>query len=185
MNYYLAQRLQAMKAVLAPDEEAWLRHIFRWYSRTFHTPLHQVEELPIEDVLQAFYEDRYEDMEEEERKKEIAELLETPAERQERLRAKDEERYEAYEFSRFSEEEERKKVEAKRLADLKPEGAKAMLQHREAPETTLPRSPPPTPMKELKELPPDIEMKFVTDEEFEASLEGQSLPLAKKPQSSQ
>ena len=184
MNYYLALRLQALQSVLVPDEEANLRHIFRWYSRTFHTPLHTVEELPLEDVLRSFYEQSYEELSEEDRKTELRELLETPEERKARLRAKDEERAEAFEFSKFTAEEERKKEEKKKLADLKPEEGRPLAIKREVPETSLPKSQPVIPMKDLKELPPDIEMKFVSDEDFEAELNAQAMIPPTKPQSS-
>lgn len=39
-----------------------LRYVFRWYSEKFHTPLHEVDDLPMEDVFRAFYEVRYEEM---------------------------------------------------------------------------------------------------------------------------
>jgi hypothetical protein len=55
-----AARVLALKSVLYPDDLYYLRRIFRWYSRNFHTPLHVVGELPLEDVLEAYYEDNYE-----------------------------------------------------------------------------------------------------------------------------
>lgn len=181
MNHYLALRLQALRAVLVPDEEATLRHVFRWYSRTFHTPLHEVEDLPVEDVLRTFYEQSYEDLEEEARWAEVRELLETPEERKAKLRRKDEEKADAFEFSQFTAEQEQKKEEAKRIADLKPENQKR-LQVREAPETTLPKAPM-TAVKDLKELPPNIEMRFLSDEEFESELDTEAMLPARKPQS--
>ena len=179
MNYYLALRLQALRAVLAPDEDANLRSIFRWYSRTFHTPLHQVEELPVEDILTAFYEQSYEDLSEEDRKAELDELLETPEERKVRMRLKDEERAEAFEFARLSAEQERRK-EAKKLADLKPESGRPLIPQK-PPETSLPKNV--VPGSAMKELPPNIEMKFVSDDDFEAELNAEAM-MPRKPQSS-
>ncbi len=57
-------RARALLAVLRPDQEANLRHIFRWYSRTFHTPLHEVDDLPVEEILLHWFEAQFEDMEE-------------------------------------------------------------------------------------------------------------------------
>jgi succinate dehydrogenase flavin-adding protein (antitoxin of CptAB toxin-antitoxin module) len=173
MEYFRALRLAAMQAVVEPDLDAQLRHIFRWYSKTFATPLDEVYDLPQEDILEAFYEEEYEGLNEDERQKEISELLETPEERLERLIAKDVERYEAYHFAKFSLEEEKKADaarEARRLADLKAvkEGKKSLLQFtkgKEAPETELPRGAP-------KQEEADIKMKFVSADDFEAELQG-------------
>lgn len=179
MDRYRALRLRAMQAVEHPDSDDQLRSIFRWYSRTFHTPLHLVEELPVDDVLSAYYEESYEGMNDEERKRETAELLETPEQKKIRLRQKDEERAEAFEFARIAAEEERRKEDRKRLADLKPEGAKPLAVQK-TPEASLPK-----PLKDLKELPPDIEMKFVDDAEFEKEIEGfGTMKPSGKPQSS-
>lgn len=44
--------------------EYLLRRIMRDYSVWFHTPLHVVEELPVDDVLQAYWERHYEEIDE-------------------------------------------------------------------------------------------------------------------------
>lgn len=64
MDIYEAVKINALHSVLKPDEEYYMRFIFRWYSKTFHTPLHLVPDLPVIDVLTAYYEDMYEKMEE-------------------------------------------------------------------------------------------------------------------------
>ena len=169
-----------MQAVEIPDQAATLRSIFRWYSKTFHTPLPQVEEIPIEEVLLTYYESMYEDLNEEERAQEMKTLLKTPEDLQAERRRKDAERADAYDFMRFTAEEEKRKAEAekRRLADLKPEEKRKFAK---VPETALPK----TPIKDLKETPPDIQMKFVNEDDFEAELEGfGSMVPAKKPQSS-
>lgn len=76
-----AVRTKALIAVTKPDVAASMRRIFRWYSREFSTPLHTVDTLPLEDILQAYYEDRYESMEEPLLEQEMAEMSLTPAER--------------------------------------------------------------------------------------------------------
>ncbi len=53
-----------------------LRKIFRWYSTTFHTPLHEVDDLPLVDVLQAYWEQKLEDAED--IQDEIDAMLESP-----------------------------------------------------------------------------------------------------------
>lgn len=168
IDYYSALRLHAIRAVQKPDIDSNLRYIHRWYSKTFHTPLHVVADLDPEDILTAFYETTYEDMSEEDREQEIRELLETDEEKSARLRAKDEERADAYEFAKHTAEEERRKEDQKRLKDLE---LKEKRKFQQVPEAALPK-PMTTAMKDLKELPPDIEMKFTSAEDFEAELEG-------------
>jgi len=71
-----AIRLIALKNVLdEPDASAHWRHISRYYSKTFSTPLHLVDELPRLDVLQAYFEDVYEHLEDVELQRELAETL--------------------------------------------------------------------------------------------------------------
>ena len=52
-------RILAFKEALSksPSAEFSFRKLFRWYSKTFATPLHMVEKLPLYDILQAYYED--------------------------------------------------------------------------------------------------------------------------------
>lgn len=64
MDFIDGIKVRALLAVLRPDQEANLRHIFRWYSKTFSTPLHEVDDLPVEDILLHWFEVQYEDMEE-------------------------------------------------------------------------------------------------------------------------
>lgn len=58
------------------------RQIHRWYSKTFSTELHKVYELPTFDVLQAFYEERYESMEDQDLEQERLELIKTDKQRE-------------------------------------------------------------------------------------------------------
>jgi hypothetical protein len=81
VDLYHALQCQAMLSVLKPDRESWLRHVLRWYSKAFHTPLHEVSALPVEDVLTAFYEDSFEAMEDAEREDHLQKLLETEEQR--------------------------------------------------------------------------------------------------------
>jgi len=75
---------QAMDAVVNPDDEAWMRRVFRFYSKRFATPLHLVPQLPLEDVLQAFFEEVFDDMDEEAREDRIEWLLMSPEDRAKR-----------------------------------------------------------------------------------------------------
>jgi hypothetical protein len=62
VNLVRVVQLSALRQILAPDEgdaEYRLRQIFRWYSKTFHTPLDEVAALPLVDVLQHYYDSSY------------------------------------------------------------------------------------------------------------------------------
>jgi len=151
MSLFKALRLQALRAVTDPDHDYHIRRIHRWYSKTFSTPLHEVLLLDEEDVLTAYYEDLYENMEEPELKEEKAELLMTEKELRSRERSKDAERAEIFEYARIAAEQERKK-EAKKLADVKKDEPKVF--------------------KNLPKIEPDMEIKFMSAEDFETELEG-------------
>ena len=62
-----AVRCCALEEVLGyqggkPSVGYFLRRIFRWYSRQFSTPLHEVSSMPLIDVLREYYEARYEEL---------------------------------------------------------------------------------------------------------------------------
>lgn len=122
-------RLLALRAVLKPtkDPEYNLRRIFRWYSRTFNTPLHVVADLPLDDILQNYYEVTYEDLVSEAETKspqfldiEIAELTETDADKIIRHRHEAEDELDNAKFMAKVEEGERKKKakEARKFTGL-------------------------------------------------------------------
>ena len=69
-----AMRLCSYGAVKKKDNEYLLRFVCRWYSREFHTPLHLVENYPVEEVLQHFFECRYETMEDEDLEEEAYQI---------------------------------------------------------------------------------------------------------------
>jgi len=62
LSYELALRIVAMRNVLAddPPNDYTLRHIYRWYSKTFNTPLHVVDTLPRHFILLHYFESNYE-----------------------------------------------------------------------------------------------------------------------------
>ncbi len=93
MDYYSAIRINALEAVLSGDSQEYIfRHILRWYSKNFYTPLHVVETIPLEDVLTAYYESKYEEMKDIELDMEKSSLLETDEEKAMRLRKEDEDK---------------------------------------------------------------------------------------------
>lgn len=170
MDLFTAIRLRALKAVVQPDQEYFYRRIMRWYSKTFFTPLAQVEDLPVEDVLQAYYEEEFANMSPEDLEKTRDEMLVTPEQHYESILAEEADEAEMFETSRILQaEEQRKKLEARKLKDQKI----ADVQHRQAgpikpvelPETELPTAQPMKP-------PGNISMTFMDEADFERELEG-------------
>lgn len=84
LDFIEEARVIALAAVLCPDGEYLLRKIARWYSREFHTPLHTVEaDIPLDDLLRAYFEVKYEDMDLEDRDEELQQLVVPLQEREE------------------------------------------------------------------------------------------------------
>jgi hypothetical protein len=69
---------------LEPDGDYFIRKVFRWYSKEFSTPLHEVLELPLDDVLTHYWESQYEQMDDDEIVAAIKRLRETEEERKAR-----------------------------------------------------------------------------------------------------
>jgi hypothetical protein len=81
-------RILALQAVRdKTDGDARYRHVCRWYSQTFHTPLKDVFDLDEGFVLQHYYEHHFEGLDDAEWRREVQETIETPEEREARLRA--------------------------------------------------------------------------------------------------
>lgn len=168
LNFFNAMRTIALRDVLVGSSEYELRKILRWYSTTFRTPLHEVYDLPLEFVLQHFYEAKYEDMDPDDREEERKLLILTPDERRAKERIEDQERYEQHQFEQEAEAiaKKQEEEEAKKAA----KGEKLV-----APD--LPSVDFPTMMPDLKKdplaapaatkMPPNISMKFVSDEEMQ------------------
>lgn len=83
---YEAIKISAIDSVLNKNDDYIIRYIFRWYSKTFHTPLHTVADIPMVDILTSYYEELYEKMEPEELKGERIRSSMTTEEWAERLR---------------------------------------------------------------------------------------------------
>lgn len=177
--YFNAIKLLAIKAVEKPTVESYLRHIRRWYSKTFHTPLSDVDDLDTDYILQAYFEETYEDMSKEERQQEISNLLQTEEEVKQEKLATDFDMAERFELMQIAKEQERDRAaaqEKKRLADLKdPNRA-----FKKVPETKIPEAKMSNPFAEVKNLPPDIEIKFIDPETFEEELENGGIGAFRK-----
>ena len=140
------------------------RRIFRWYSKNFSTPLHEVADLPLEDVLQAYYEDTYERLDKDQIEPIRARLAETDDDRLRRLEEEEENAEDDDAWIKEMEEEE-----LKRIAKLSPKPVAAdpqasrprQLSNRAtAAEAPLPDTAP----------PPDMVMTFLSLEEMDAKL---------------
>lgn len=76
MDWLRFLRLIALRnVVVGRDQSAHWRKVARWYSKTFATPLHVVDELPEFDVWQAYLEDRADGLDDAEIHKEIEDVL--------------------------------------------------------------------------------------------------------------
>jgi hypothetical protein len=81
VTFHEALQLRAALAVYRPDEEAWHRHVLRWYSKTFATPLTDVYDLPLDFVLTHYFEGVLETMDEETRHETCSGWVLTPEEK--------------------------------------------------------------------------------------------------------
>jgi len=133
------------------DPEYFYRHILRWYSKAFTTPLEEVYDLPIDFVLQHFFECRYEDMSDEKRDAERLKLLETPQAVKLKKLQHDADEVDEYEFLQASTDEERKKHEEIARKDRK------VLEAKETPKAEATQQA-------------EISMKFIDDSELEELL---------------
>jgi len=77
-------RIRSLLDVLEGDFDYQYRRICRWYSTTFHTPLSEVDSLPVDWVLRAFFESNFERLNRKELRKLAIELTETPEEQKKR-----------------------------------------------------------------------------------------------------
>lgn len=178
MDNISALQLVALRDVIKGSGDYNIRYIIRWYSKTFHTPLHVVEDLPIDDILQAFFEVRYEEMPDEMRHQEIVKLLETEEQKAARRKAEDEADAEGAEFAAQAE----KQIVAKEAKKVQVEQKKADSFQKAA--DSIPDLVPVTterPPPDIK-IHPDIKMTFVEDNEFEDILDGGFGPPPKKPE---
>jgi hypothetical protein len=163
VDAFRATQLQALVAVLRPDYEYRLRQVHRWYSQTFYVPLPEVSDLPIDEVLQAYYETHYEQMSAEERAEERRQLLKTPEESFDELLREEAEEAEMYTLGQLMAAEElerRRKAQAEKQIAVIPR-----LNQGPLPEADLPAAPLVT------DLPPDVSITFVDDAELEAEAE--------------
>lgn len=121
-EFTIAQKLAAF-AILKPDFHYYVRKVFRYYSETWSTPLHEVYNLPIDFVLQHFFENV---LETEMRSKNddewidiLKNIVESIAETKERLLAEKQSNAEDEEFLKKAEQEAEQK-EGEEAEDFSP-----------------------------------------------------------------
>lgn len=170
MDQITATRISALHSVEHPDRDYLIRKILRWYSKTFHTPLADVEELPLDDIMQAYYENRVEEMSPEERAEERALLLKTEEQRISEIMAEEAEEAELFEMGRLMAADEAKKKATKvKAKDQKSDEQIAPIQHQTPPlrlrdrDTELPSPAAIT-------IPPNVEVKFIDEADLEAEI---------------
>lgn len=165
INSLKATRLLAFRAVNKRDPEYVFRHILRWYSRTFNTPLHEVEELPIDEVMTHFFECRYEDMSDHELDEEEEDLLLTDAEKKAKKEKQKNDEVDDDDFYELM------KAQASGSSPgTKPVTADGAIVTAEPLPLGLPanfQKLADTAEAAEKQIPPDIKMTFVSDKELE------------------
>jgi hypothetical protein len=137
-----------------------LRKIMREYSKAFHTPLHEVYDLPIEHVLRAYYEETFETLEDKDLQDEARDLSRSEEEEREERAKRD---ILDAEFFRDMEDIKREEVakQKKKLEEVvqslaqTADIARQMMASRQGRETTL------TNVKTAQQpLPERITMRF-------------------------
>ncbi len=134
------------------SKDYFLRKIFREYSKLFHTPLHEVHELPMDFVVQAWLEEHFEAYSEEDMRAEVAEHTRTV---EDLMRARAQEDEADAETFLIIEEEKRNMKTFKKLEDAVRgvQGALAAWKPRDKdPELVMGPAP--------KEIPQGITMRF-------------------------
>lgn len=129
----------AMREVVVGSNAGFLRSVFRWYSHEFHTPLHLVDELPLEDVLTHYFEYHYNEMTDGQRQLEIERMLMTPEQLKAAKLAEDAEDADAAEIAKM-EGEAGKNIEV--VVDPVLERLNALRAALPGPDVNLPASPP-------------------------------------------
>lgn len=176
MDIYSSAKILALKATIKNDSNHEMRKIMRWYSKNLHTPLDKVYELPLDFVLQAYYEDRFDDMDREEIRRNMIAVTESEEDRKKREKDEelfvDEEQIADDDFLKMIAEEEAAK------SKIKPAGVTP-----NTPAVSLPKKIEWSPNMEMPETElPSAEYKLPTTEQLfnlsedEDSLAGLSRP---------
>ncbi len=176
MTLFESVQLLALASIKKPDGNYFIRRICRWYSREFSTPLHEVEALPLDYVLQNYFESIYEELEEEDFDKRVAEVLESPEQKKMRKTEQELEEMEYEEFAQFTADQAKMEAQQKEkdgLANVPIQPQAAPFQLGQSRESALPKP---------SATPPSVRMEFVNPNllEDEAEELGGLAPPPKK-----
>lgn len=156
MDKIAAIRLIALRDVASkdPDVSYLIRKIKRWYSEKFSTPLHLIEDLCLEDVLQNYFECHFESLKDddfqnntENFKQEILDSIKSEEKKKEEQKSKSEDEVISWQYEQeVLDEEKNNKIKKK------PKKTSSRME----PETSLPKinvkKPVEMKFKDLKEL---------------------------------
>lgn len=186
LDFGEAVQVAALQAVLrnkqskpnSVDSEYSLRRVFRWYSKTFFTPLHEVEDLPLSDVLQSYWEERFEDMEDAELDDEKVRLLEDAEAL--RLRQIEEDADDA-DLWQMAREDTKVTSVTKTLEKTvqQPNDRSIARRHKDKEQELVPGS-----SRVQEERLPDIKMQFVPEGELDLETDGFGFGLLDRPKQS-
>ncbi len=180
MHLVEAIRLCSLYAVVShknkkvEDQEYALRRIFRWYSKTYHTPLHMVDQLPLMDVLTAYWEEEFEGLEAPDLEQAVEEVLVDPEMTRKKQIEEDWVDAEAYEIGVEELEAQNKALKKRKLEEIaapRKDKAPGMGQLR-SPESSLP-----TPSTKA----PEIAMQFVSEEDMDMESDDVGFGLMEPP----
>lgn len=166
-----------MRNVLKADTEYHIRRIYRWFSKTFHVNLIDAFDIPLEEVLLHFYEEKFENLDDSEREDEIAMLSETEDQRRAREENEDTEKAtedELMEMARKTNESNINKLKEKnqKIADLaKPKGLPQQIQKLTRALKDVSDNIKQEMATDPEDLPPEIDLKFEDEESFQRLLE--------------
>jgi hypothetical protein len=161
MDLYHAIRLSAFKAVKDTPPDYTSRYLRRWYSKTFATPLAEVDDILEEDILQHYFEEKFEEMSEEELEVELEALLETDEEKAIKAKEKDIADAESFDFARFTEEQEAK-AKSQKLSEVKSAKPESLLKG--APEATSAIPQIPTVTQNMSLFEEDVHVSFLGED---------------------
>lgn len=144
-------RILALHGVLTDTDDYRYRYVQRWYSKTFHTPLRLVQDIPISEILLHFWECKYEGMDTEDLEEERVLVTEAPEVRKARIHREQEEKLANETFIR--ELEELSKKNPKKIEDMN-------LTEPEAVRTKMSLPEPEIGSKKIEIVPPDVKISF-------------------------
>jgi hypothetical protein len=166
INYYDAIQLISLNNLLnlqadkPTDKEYDLNRIFRIYSKKYSTPLHVVRTLPIHDILTAYFDDLFEDLEPERLEEIRVDLLKSAADREKEKQTED---WDDSDIEEFLNKTTAEAVEIdKKIKEILDSGVKPLISQK----ADVPLG---NPLLDTKPLP-NIKMTFISPEEMERQL---------------